>query len=129
MNITKEQLFQTIDEDKLIWIKHVYLPYIGKTEFRSHDEVLKLSTENAILESKLQPLNKHRKDENGVRFDIDNVFVKIDFHNMKIDGQFQKVWSGGLVETFHFEYDITSIVGKELFPPALQLEITADLGN
>lgn len=95
------------DTDNLVVVDEIIAPVIGKAQV-NHGQA-NLDKELKVIQSTLRVLDNERKDENGTRYDIDNVFAVIDFENKTCRIEYRKFWIGGAVESETIEFPIKCI--------------------
>ncbi|KYD11432.1 hypothetical protein B4102_2160 [Heyndrickxia sporothermodurans] len=120
-----------------IWVDEIYLPYLGKCIVNnSHDE----TNNNSFVATSAKVLNKHRKDENGVKYEIfgdadytESIKIEINYENKTVSGYYFKKWIGGSVEKFNFNFviqeDSIKTTKDAAEPEYIHLTFTCELGE
>lgn len=90
--------------DNLVMVTEIYAPVIGRAAV-AHGEA-NLNDDLKVIQSSLRDYNSHRKDDNGTRYNIDNVFAVIDFESKLCTIEYKEIWIGGAVESKEIKFPI-----------------------
>ncbi|MEB6550162.1 hypothetical protein MXL46_13790 [Heyndrickxia sporothermodurans] len=119
-----------------ILVDEIYLPYLGKCKVINNlDE-----KSNSFVATSAKVLNKHRKDENGVKYEIfgdadytESIKIEIDYENKIVSGYYFKKWIGGLIEKFNFKFiiqeDSIKTTNDIAEPEYIHLTFSCELGE
>ncbi|MBL5769036.1 hypothetical protein HV436_18550 [Bacillus sporothermodurans] len=97
-------------------------------------------TTNSLIATSAQVLKKHRKDENGVKYEIfgdadwtESIKIEINYENKTVSGYYFEKWIGGSVEKSNFNFIIQEDSIKTTKDAAasefIHLTFTCELGE
>lgn len=125
--VEKIEMGKFWDTDNLVWLSELYAPFIGKCEVRNN--AINLYDDVKVHQTSLKPLKYERKDEEGTRYNIDNVFATIDFENKICKIEYKKFWIGGLVEDEELTFPINWIQEKDRVTEGFNIVVYEDKEN
>jgi hypothetical protein len=100
--------------ENLVMVRNIFAPVIGKAVVAKGEA--NLNEDLKIIKSALRDYKAQRMDDDGTRYDIDNVIATIDFENKTCHIEYAVIWIGGKTDAkeINFNIDWTETVNNEI---------------